>query len=160
MQASAAEARSQPSPYPSGPTMYPVHSPGPQQPTQPFVFAPHRLTPLPPQLAPYQHHHHIHQQHQGTPQQHSLSRALSAEAESPGEGQVYSLRSRVAPRAEPSALDQPHAQLQKLAHKVHHFFMCHTDQVCSPFLTIHTSVILFSVECLRTVTLQHVCFVL
>lgn len=134
--------------------MYPVHSPGPQQP--PFVFAPHRLTPLSPQLAPYHHHHHTPQQYQGTPQQHSLSRSLSAEAESPAEGQGYSLRSRVAPRAEPSALGQPHDQLQKPAHKVHHFFMCHADQVCSTCSHVPQLCHVPQAECLCSVTLQHV----
>ena len=161
VQASAAEVRSQPPPYPPpyppGPTLYPVHSPGPQQP--PFVFAPHRLTPLPPQQASYHHQQHPPQQYQGAPQQHSLSRALSAgisEAESPAEGQVYSLRSRGPPRAESSALAQPHDQLQKPVHKVHHFFMCHTDQVCSPFHMFSQLCQVPQVECLCKVTLQHV----
>lgn len=109
VQASAAEVRSQP---------------------QPFVFAPHRSSPLSPQSPPYQHQHTPYQ-HQGNPHQHSLSRTLSAEAESPAESQMYSLRSRVAPRvpAEPLGPHQSYEGLQKPVHKVHHFFMCHSDQV-------------------------------
>lgn len=130
LQASVAEVCSQPHPCPSGPIMHSMHSLGAQQPTQPFVFAPHRFTPLSPQPPPY-HHQHTPHQHQGTPYQHSLGRTLSAEAESPVESQVYSLRSRAAPRVpgNPIGPDQSHHGLQRPVHKVHHFFMCHTDQV-------------------------------
>ena len=92
---------------------------------QPFVFAPHRLTPLHPQAAP--HHQHQPSQQQG------LRRSLSAEAESPAQTQVYSLRSRLAPRVteKPWGAQQPSglAQSQRPVHKVHDFFMCHTNQV-------------------------------
>ncbi len=61
---------------------------------------------------------------QQTPNQPGLRRALSGEAESPAERQVYSLRSRSAPRVPtdpPSFHQSPSGQ-----HSVHDFFMCHT----------------------------------
>ena len=138
LQASAAEVHSQSQPYPPGPSMHSVHSAEAQQPPQPFVFAPHRLTPLSPQPPPYYPQHtHL---YQTAPHQHSLRRSLSAEAESPAESQVYSLRSRVAPRVpvEPSGPDQMQNGPQRPVHKVHHFFMCHTDQVL-PFSHVSQS---------------------
>ncbi|DBB10954.1 TPA: hypothetical protein ACH3X3_007408 [Trebouxia sp. C0006] len=59
-----------------------------------------------------------------TPNQPGLHRGLSSEAESQAEGQVYSLRSRSAPRVPtdpPSFQQSPSGQ-----HSVHNFFMCHT----------------------------------
>lgn len=163
LQASAAEVHSQPQRYPPGPS---VHSAGAQQPTQPFVFAPHRLTPLSSQPPSYYHQHtHL---YQAAPHQHSLSRTLSAEAESPAESQVYSLRSRVAPRVptEPSCPERTQDGLQRPVHKVHHFFMCHTDQVLPSFLCFSNSVLCSSqarqfchvsqADCMCTVSLQKV----
>ncbi|KAL3152621.1 hypothetical protein ABBQ32_001638 [Trebouxia sp. C0010 RCD-2024] len=97
---------------------------------QPFVFAPHYASPLYPQPPVHQYQHTPHPW-QSTAHLHSLSPSLSAEAESPAETQVYSLRSRMAPRvlAEPSGLQRTHESLQKPEHQVHHFFTCHTDQV-------------------------------
>ena len=148
VQASVAEVRSQPQPSPPGPSMHSVHSVGAQQPAQPFAFAPHCLTLLSPQLPPYQHQHTPHQ-HQGTPYQHSLTQTLSAEAESPGERQVYSLRSQAARRvpAEPISPDQTHDDPQRPVHKVHHFFTCHSDQV--PLLLSNISQTLLCASLLR-----------
>ena len=122
------------------------HSPSPNMHSnQPFVFAPHRSPPLSPQPPPH-HHQHTPHHYQHSPHQHSLSRTLSAEAESPAETQVYSLRSRLAPRvpAEPSGLQQTHDQLQRPVHKVHHFFTCHTEQV-TPLLPIANSPMCYEV---------------
>lgn len=63
-------------------------------------------------------------QFQQIPSQSGLRRGFSSEAESQAEGQVYSLRSRSAPRVPtdpPSFHQSPSGQ-----HSVHDFFMCHT----------------------------------
>lgn len=121
VQASASEIHSQPPPQSPNPAMHT---------NQPFVFAPHHASPLYPQ-PPMHHYQHTPHPWQSTPHPHSLSPTLSAEAESPAETQVYSLRSRTAPRvlAEPSGLQRTHDRLQKPEHQVHHFFTCHTKQV-------------------------------
>lgn len=121
VQASASEVHNQRPPKLSNQAMHT---------NQPFVFAPHYASPLYPQPPVHQYQHTPHPW-QSTAHLHSLSPSLSAEAESPAETQVYSLRSRMAPRvlAEPSGLQRTHESLQKPEHQVHHFFTCHTDQV-------------------------------
>lgn len=76
----------------------------------------HHLTSCQPQQPP--------SQFQQIPSQSGLRRGFSSEAESQAEGQVYSLRSRSAPRVPtdpPSFHQSPSGQ-----HSVHDFFMCHT----------------------------------
>ena len=96
------------------------------------------------QLPSAQHNsHHLTSSHpqqplsqfQQTPNQPGLRRGLSSEAESQAEGQVYSLRSRLAPRVPtdpPSFHQSPSGQ-----HSVHDFFMCHTKVGQCPIVPAH-----------------------
>ena len=76
----------------------------------------HHLTSCQPQQPP--------SQSQQIPDQSGLRRGFSSEAESQAEGQVYSLRSRSAPRVptDPPSFHQSSSG----QHSVHDFFMCHT----------------------------------
>ncbi len=117
------------------------------------ILSPHHHTSfhqLPSSAQHNPHHltspHHPQQplsQFQQTPNQPGLHRGLSSEAESQAEGQVYSLRSRSAPRVPtdpPSFQQSPSGQ-----HSVHNFFMCHTKVGSCPRLPIvHAHVFDFS----------------
>ena len=85
----------------------------------PFRFAPHHPNPT-----PTPNHHQ--QTHTSPPLQPGLRRTLSAEADSPAESQVYSLRSRLAPRV---TADFPNSQQNPnplSSNRVHNFFTCHS----------------------------------
>ena len=85
----------------------------------PFRFAPHLPNPT-----PTPNHHQ--QTHTPPSLQPGLRRTLSAEADSPAESQVYSLRSRLAPRV---TADFPNSQQNPnplSGNRVHNFFTCHS----------------------------------
>lgn len=88
----------------------------------PFRFAPHHPNPT-----PTPNHHQ--QTHTSPPLQPGLRRTLSAEADSPAESQVYSLRSRLAPRV---TADFPNSQQNPnplSSNRVHNFFTCHSKVI-------------------------------
>lgn len=108
------------------------------------LLSPHHPVPLHQLPSSAQHNSHhltsfypqqpVSQFHQ-TPHQPGLHRGLSSEAESQAEGQVYSLRSRSAPRVPtdpPSFHQSPSGQ-----HSVHDFFMCHNKVGQCPIVRAH-----------------------
>lgn len=113
------------------------------------LLSPHHHTSFHQLLSSAQHNcHHLTSSHPQqplsqfpqTPNQPGLRRGLSSEAESQADNQVYSLRSRSAPRVPtdpPSFHQSPSGQ-----HSVHDFFMCHTKVGQCPI--VHAQVYQFS----------------
>ena len=119
-------------------SLTPPHHPLPsaRQPVSQNNSQPHQLISPHHQQPPYHHQ-------QTTTRswlQPGLRRTLSGEVESPAESEVYSLRSRRAPRAltdPPSFHDSPTGHP---SHSVHDFFMCHTKVGGCLVLRVNSSI--------------------